>query len=248
MEDDFTHNVEFGSENSTIWVIKQLLCKNMNKYIENLLSVPKSFYFCLRCMPLKQALRLPIFVRYNVLVRNVGKIETGGQFHSVRIGFGNVGIFDRKNERTVWDNTGKVRFGGRAFIGQGSRIVVGNNGQWNVGDNFACTSKMSLICYKSITMGKDVLISWETLLMDTDMHYIAKAGDMSCAVNEKEITIGNHVWIGCRTTILKGTVLCDNCIIAAGSVVVKPFTETSALIGGNPAVVKRQNVEWTEVR
>lgn len=50
----------------------------MNKYIEYVLSVPKSFYFCVRCMPFMKALRLPIFVRYNVLVRNIGKIETGG--------------------------------------------------------------------------------------------------------------------------------------------------------------------------
>lgn len=70
----------------------------MNKNIEYLLSLPKSFYFCMRCLPLRQALKLPIIVHYNVMVRNIGKIETGG-ICSVRIGFGNVGIYDKKRER-----------------------------------------------------------------------------------------------------------------------------------------------------
>lgn len=171
-----------------------------------------------------------------------------GELCSVRIGFGDVGIFDKKKERTIWDNMGKVIFEGKAHIGNGSRIVVGKNGKWYVGDNLNCTSTMSLICLKNITMGKDVLISWDTLLMDTDFHYIAKVGEINTAVNEKEIVIGNHVWIGCRVTVLKGAALSDNCVVAAGSVVTKPFKETTALIAGNPAAVKRQGIEWTDLR
>lgn len=216
----------------------------MNKYIEYVLSVPKSFYFCVRCMPFMRALRLPIFVRYNVLVRHIGKIETGGQFSSVRIGFGDVGIFDKKRERTIWDNMGKVTFEGKSYIGNGSRIVVGKNGQWTVGDNFICTSTMSLICFRNITMGRNVLISWDTLLMDTDHHYIAKVGEIYTAVNEKEIAIGNHVWIGCRVTVLKGVTLYDDNVVAAGSVVTKSFKEKSVLIAGNPAAVRREGIEW----
>lgn len=220
----------------------------MNKYIEYLLSVPKSFYFCVRCMPFIKALRLPILVRYNVLVRHIGKIETGGELCSVRIGFGDVGIFDKKRERTIWDSSGKVNFEGKAYIGNGSRIVVGKNGEWNVGDNLSCTSTMSLICFKNITMGRDVLISWDTLLMDTDFHYIAKVGEIHTAVNEKEIVIGNHVWIGCRVTVLKGVTLYDDNVVAAGSVVTKSFKEKSVLIAGNPATVRREGIEWIEER
>lgn len=139
---------------------------------------------------------------------------------------------------------GKVAFEGKSYIGNGSRIVIGKNGQWIAGNNFICTSTMSLICFKNITMGKDVLISWDTLLMDTDFHYISKAGDIKHVVNEKEIVIGNHVWIGCRVTVLKGTTLGDDCVIAAGSVVTKPFKEKSVLIAGNPTAVRREGIEW----
>lgn len=97
-------------------------------------------------------------------------------------------------------------------------------------------------------MGKDVLISWDTLLMDTDFHYVSKVGEIDDTVNEKEIIIGNHVWIGCRATVLKGAALSDNCVVAAGSVVTKSFKETSALIAGNPAAIKRQGVEWVDER
>lgn len=97
-------------------------------------------------------------------------------------------------------------------------------------------------------MGKDILISWDTLFMDTDFHYVSKVGEIDNAVNEKEIIIGNHVWIGCRATVLKGAALSDNCVVAAGSVVTKSFKETSTLIAGNPVAVKRQGVEWVDER
>ena len=35
----------------------------------------------------------------------------------------------------------------------------------------------------------------------------------------KEIKIGNNVWIGANSIILKGSVIGDNCVIAAGTIV-----------------------------
>lgn len=51
------------------------------------------------------------------------------------------------------------------------------------------------------------------------------------------ITIGNDVFIGMSCTFLPGTSIPDRCIVAAGSIVTKKFTEPGKVIGGNPARV-----------
>jgi len=51
------------------------------------------------------------------------------------------------------------------------------------------------------------------------------------------------VWIGTRVTILSGVTVGEGAVIAAGSVVTKdvpPYT----VVGGNPAKVLKENIEW----
>lgn len=50
--------------------------------------------------------------------------------------------------------------------------------------------------------------------MDTDFHHVVRNGEEKA--KEKDVVFRNHVWIGCRTTILKGTFLSSNSIVAAG--------------------------------
>ena len=57
-------------------------------------------------------------------------------------------------------------------------------------------------------------------------------------VAKKEINIGNNVWIGWGSIILKGVTIGDNSIIAAGSVVISSIP-ANCLAAGNPAVVKK---------
>lgn len=53
----------------------------MNKILEHIFSIPKSFYVSLKYFSLKDAVKLPIMVRYNtVLLGLKGKItNSGGQ-------------------------------------------------------------------------------------------------------------------------------------------------------------------------
>jgi acetyltransferase-like isoleucine patch superfamily enzyme len=57
-------------------------------------------------------------------------------------------------------------------------------------------------------------------------------------VNKKRVTIGNNVWIGWGSIILKGVNIGDNSIIAAGSVVLNDIP-ANVLAAGNPAIVKK---------
>ena len=73
--------------------------------LELILSIPKSLYVSLRLMPLKYALKLPIFVRYNCKIISLkGKVEVDKSAIKTKIlsiGFGSVGVFDKTYERSI---------------------------------------------------------------------------------------------------------------------------------------------------
>lgn len=221
--------------------------KKFNKIIDYLLGMPKSIYFCFKYLPFKTAVKLPILLSRHVYLYSMkGKIKIESaqiKMGMIRIGYGGVGIFDRKYSRTIWQNNGgMVIFKGKASIGHGSRLSINEKGILTFGNNLNITAETQIICSKSISFGRDVLISWQCLFMDTDFHKVYKNDVLKN--NDKSINIGNHVWIGCRNTILKGVEIVDNCIIAANSNVIKSIKQENSIIAGNPAKVIESGIKW----
>lgn len=99
-----------------------------------------------------------------------------------------------------------------------------------------------IICKKRITIGHDCLISWNCLIMDTDWHCVIDKNN-ACILNyDKECIIGNHVWIGCNCTLLKGVNIPDNSVIAAGSTISKKLTTSNAIYTGTKRI--KENINW----
>ena len=208
-----------------------------------LLGLPKTLYFNFKYLKFADAIKLPILISHRVYLRQVGgsvRLDTTPKFGMVRIGFGRVGIFDQQRSRTIWLVSGMVIFKGIANIGHGSKISV--SGILTIGNNFSMTAESQVVCEKAITFGNDVLISWDNLFLDSDFHKIKINGSITNL--PKEIVIGNHVWVGCRCTILKGTFIKDEIIVAANSTVSGKFDQSHTIIGGNPAKVVKENVSW----
>lgn len=61
--------------------------------------------------------------------------------------------------------------------------------------------------------------------------------------NSKPIIIGDNVWIGENSMVLKGVCVGDGAVIAAGSIVVNNVPAKS-LVGGVPAKVIKNNISW----
>lgn len=158
------------------------------------------------------------------------------------IGFGCVGIFDKKYERSIWEVTGCIELKGKATFGHGSRISVGKDGVLIVGNQFYNTAAMTIVCQKRIILGDNVITSWNTLVMDTDWHPIINIETSDILPISKEIIIGDNVWLCTRCVLLKGTVIPDGCIVGANSLCSKRFETANSLIAGNPATVRKNNV------
>ena len=207
-------------------------------------SLIKTIRFNFKYFPINSAILFPVFISRKTLYSNLkGKVKIEADRIStgmIRIGFGNVPVFDRIYSRTVWNNAGNIVFKGKANFGHGSKIGCGGN--LIFGNNFQITAESMIICDDEIIFGDDVLLSWHIQIMDTDFHKIVI--DNKVQNYRSKIKIGNHTWIGSRVIINKGVLLAANTIVAAGSVVTKSFPEENSIIGGIPAKVLRTNVNW----
>jgi acetyltransferase-like isoleucine patch superfamily enzyme len=112
----------------------------------------------------------------------------------------------------------------------GANIIIGDN----VGlSNICIWSK------QSISIGNNVKIGADTIILDSDMHaldYMERRNYKTDALNaaKKAIVICDDVFIGTRCIINKGVQIGSRSIIAAGSVVVGSIPENE-IWGGNPA-------------
>lgn len=129
---------------------------------------------------------------------------------------------------------------GQTKIGYGSYIQVGDNAELHIGESFI-NREVKIICNKSLSIGDGCIIAMGTVIRDNDggQHRILSQ-DYN---NTKPVRIGDHVWIGENSMVLKGVTIGDGAVIAAASVVTKDVPPR-CLVAGTPAKVIRENIEW----
>ena len=207
-------------------------------------SIPKTLRFNLHYFPLKTALKLPVVVSHRTYLRELhGKVKLPEKVERamIKIGFGDVGHYDRKRSRTIWQVSGTVSFGGKASVGHGSKISV--RGNLFLGDGFNMTAESTIVCAKEIRFGRDCLLSWDILVMDTDEHPLFNKENERINL-DKAILVGDHVWIGCKCVLLKGAEVPDNTVVAAGTLLTSSFAGEHQIIGGNPPTVLKRDIRW----
>jgi acetyltransferase-like isoleucine patch superfamily enzyme len=122
---------------------------------------------------------------------------------------------------------GKIQIGNRTFIG-----------------------RSHLICYRSLVIGDDVIMSWGVTIVDHDSHSIDwmdrrndvrewGAGQKNWErIAHAPVVVSDRAWIGFNVSVLKGVTIGEGSVIGACSVVtrdVPPYT----LAVGSPARVIR---------
>ena len=135
-----------------------------------------------------------------------------------------------------------VEEGGRVNIGSLKTrnpvfVLVGGSAVLNIGYNVFLNHNVRLYCYCSLTIGSDTTIADDVIIRDGDWH------NVNDGVKLAPVTIGNHVWIGAKSIILKGVTIGDGSVIAAGSVVVRDVPPKT-LVGGVPAKPIKENITW----
>jgi acetyltransferase-like isoleucine patch superfamily enzyme len=209
---------------------------------------------------LKKILTLNIFqfIYYNFLCKNV--IRDKGCY-----------IIPRKNTVIEFHKTAKLFLhahfllntnkypGSRAEcylrMRKGSEIIVSGNvnmfygttieahtdAKFSIGQCHINTGAVIICAYK-MRIGSGVLISRLVHIMDSDHHHVFDENGNKTNM-PKEVIIGDNVWLGVKSTIMRGVKIGEGSIVSANSVVVNQV-KPHLLVSGIPARVFSEVKSW----
>lgn len=210
----------------------------MNKLMKILsfgckLNIIKSIYYSI-------LFKGRIFVgKGKILIEGNGRIEFLTPTSSLYIG-----VYHTLSTATtiVLMNNSRLQVGDHAMIHRGTKVVLHEGSTLRIGDNSYINESARIYCKKKIMIGNDCAIAWNANILDNDLHAICdERGDVMNI--DREVNIGNKVWIGANSSILKGTTIDDNCIVAAHSVVTGEL-HSHYIYGGNPLKPIKSFSSW----
>lgn len=124
-----------------------------------------------------------------------------------------------------------LRYGAYIEIVNGGKLTIGQ-GAANVG--------LTIMCAKEITIGNGVRIGRNVSIRDWNGSHVIINDHYR---NHAPVHIGDRVWLCTGCTIMPGVTIGEGSVIAANATVTKDVPPHS-LVGGSPAKVINENIEW----
>lgn len=124
-----------------------------------------------------------------------------------------------------------LRYGAYIEIVNGGRLTIGQ-GAANVG--------LTIMCAKEVTIGNGVRIGRNVSIRDWNGSHVIINDHYR---NHAPVRIEDHVWLCTGCTIMPGVTVGEGSVVAANATVTKDVPPHS-LVGGSPAKVIKENIEW----
>lgn len=137
----------------------------------------------------------------------------------------------------IYPEAKKIVLGKSLDIRNYCNILVGNNAELIVGDNFFMNNFCSINCLDRIEIGENTLFGEAVKIYDHNHQYSSEKVEYK-KFNTAPVKIGKNCWIGSNVVVLKGVTIGDNCIIGAGCVVYKDVPPHSIIMNKQELIVK----------
>lgn len=112
-------------------------------------------------------------------------------------------------------------------VSEGASIIIGDRCGF---------SGVSIVSSINVTIGNDVMCGTNVMIGDRNDHE-----DRYPEWQPKPVKIGNNVWIGMNSIVMRGVTIGDNTIIGAGSIVTKDIPANVIAVGVPCKVIKQRN-------
>lgn len=141
----------------------------------------------------------------------------------------------------------KVRGDSYIIIGQNHpNFGAVKNSRLEIGMGTSIES-MRYITFNSDTfcsIGENCMFSSDITLWNTDAHPILDLQTKEVKNWVNGISIGNHCWLGEKSSVLKNSFIPDDCIIGYNTVVSGKLPKSHSIYAGNPAKFIKSGITW----
>lgn len=133
---------------------------------------------------------------------------------------------------------GTMRCKGRIIVNDD--VMIYSRGKLTIGENFGINSYSRIVTHEAIDIGNNVTIGQMVSILDHDHHFEIENQDMKLSgYDTSPVSIGNNVWIGDKSTILRGVTIGDNVVIGANTLINKNVP-SNCVVGGIPFKVLKE--------
>jgi acetyltransferase-like isoleucine patch superfamily enzyme len=137
----------------------------------------------------------------------------------------------------IGGSKGVPAFSAAIRIGQDATVTIGRN------VSTTSTAAFSAVEGVTITVGNDVMFASENQVRADDGHPIFDVRTGQRVNVARDITIGDHVWLGRFSTVLGGVTIGEGSVIGYASVVTRDVPN-NCVAAGSPAKVVRRDIAW----
>lgn len=130
-------------------------------------------------------------------------------------------------ELYIEDNNCTIEIGRYTYIGHHTHLACTENGS-------------------TIIIGDRCMLSSYVQIRTGDSHSILDM-EGNRINHAASVTVGDHCWLGEGCKVLKGVTLGNDSVVSTGAIVTKSFC-CNVLVGGLPAKVLKENINWDEKR
>lgn len=125
-------------------------------------------------------------------------------------------------------------------------VAINNNSVFYIGKDNYINKELKIIISeeKNIFIGNDGIFSLGIWFRTADPHLIYDIKTNNRINESKSIYLGDHIWLGQNSLILKGTQMDSGSIIGANSVVSNKIIANNEIWAGNPVKKIKDKIFW----
>ena len=214
-------------------------------YICNLMrAFLPSLYLNFKCLPFKQAIKLPILVYKPHFLELSGTITIESEkvyFGMIKLGFFTSAVFP--NSGITIRNRGKLIFKGKCRIGNDCYVIIGRQGLIEYGEDFRVSAGLKIVSECGIIFGKHTRIGWGNIVIDSNFHPLYDTQKKKFKKAFGKIIIGDNNFFATQCMIMPSVQTPERCIFGARTVVTRGGQyESYCVYGGSPVRVLSRNV------
>lgn len=134
---------------------------------------------------------------------------------------------------------GKITLGNSVHLWKNTVLKANKGATIEVGEHTSFNNGTIIVSRERITIGSGCSFGPGVMVYDHDHDFKSTLYIKEDNYITKSVQIGNNVWIGANSVILKGSRIEDNVVIAAGSIVTGVIPENSIYIQKRETTMKK---------